>query len=109
MFICLGCDPNHELGDGYTPAFCSEHSPEPASSDPRRPHLAVEFVREHMRGAIPAGRRPGPAVRPAPASRPLSLPVRRRQSRWKPDDHTTKSCGAGNMARGLSRTIAKSG
>ena len=54
MFICLACEPNHELGDGYTPAFCSEHSPEPASSEPRRPHLAVEFVREHMRRRHPA-------------------------------------------------------
>ena len=53
MFICLACEPNHELGDGYTPAFCSEHSPEPASSEPRRPHLAVEFVREHMRRCHP--------------------------------------------------------
>ena len=35
------------------PAFCSEHSPEPASSEPRRPHLAVEFVREHMRRRHP--------------------------------------------------------
>ena len=40
-------------GDGYTLAFCSEHSPEPASSEPRRPHLAVEFVREHMRRRHP--------------------------------------------------------
>ena len=49
----MACEPNHELGDGYTPAFCSEHSPEPASSEPRRPHLAVEFVREHMRRRHP--------------------------------------------------------
>ena len=54
MFICLACEPNHELGDGYTPAFCSEHSPEPASSEPRRPHLAVEFVASTCTGAIPA-------------------------------------------------------
>ena len=50
MFSYFACDPDHELGDGYTPAFCGDHSPEPASSEPRRPRLAVlEFVREHMR------------------------------------------------------------
>ena len=49
MFICLAC----ELGDGYTPAFCGNHSPEPVSSGPRRLHLAVEFVREHMRRRHP--------------------------------------------------------
>ena len=56
MLICLACEPDHELGNGYTPAFCGDHSREPASSEPRRPHLAVEFVREHMRR-----RRPGKA------------------------------------------------
>ena len=49
MFVCLACEPYHELGDGYIPVFSGEHSPEPVSSEPRRPHLAVEFVREHMR------------------------------------------------------------
>ena len=56
MLICLACEPDHELGNGYTPEFCGDHSREPASSEPRRPHLAVEFVREHMRR-----RRPGKA------------------------------------------------
>ena len=53
MFICLACEPGHELGDRYTPAFCSEHSPEPAWFESRRPHLAVEFVREQMRRGHP--------------------------------------------------------
>ena len=30
MFICLAREPHHDLGDCYTPAFCSDHSPEPA-------------------------------------------------------------------------------
>ena len=45
MFTRLVRDPNHELGDGYAPAFCGDHSREPASSELRRPHVAVEFVR----------------------------------------------------------------
>ena len=53
MFIYLACEPGHELGEGYTPTFCSEHSLEPASPEPRRPHLAVGFVREHMRRRLP--------------------------------------------------------
>ena len=53
MFICLACEPDRELGNGYTPAFCGDHSPEPVSSGPRRLHLAVEFVREHMRRRHP--------------------------------------------------------
>ena len=53
MFICLACEPDHELGDGYTPAYFGNHSPEPAWSEPPRPHLAVEFVCEHMRRRYP--------------------------------------------------------
>ena len=53
MFICLACEPDHELADGYTLAYCGNHSPEPAWSEPRRPHLAVEFVREQMRRRHP--------------------------------------------------------
>ena len=46
---CMACESDHELGDGYTLAFCGEHSPEPAWFESRRPHLAVEFAREQMR------------------------------------------------------------
>ena len=53
MFLCLACEPDHELGNGYTPAFCGDHSPDQAGSGPRRPHLAAEFVLEHMRRRHP--------------------------------------------------------
>ena len=53
MFVRPVCGPGHELADGNTPAFCRDHSPEPASAEPRRPHLAVEFVRERMRRLNP--------------------------------------------------------
>ena len=53
MFTRPVRDPNHELGDGYTPAFCGDHSPESASAESHRPHLAVEFVREQMRWLNP--------------------------------------------------------
>ena len=53
MFTRLVRDPNHELRDGYTSAFCGDHSPEPVSAEARRPHLAVEFVREQIRWLNP--------------------------------------------------------
>ena len=53
MFVRLVCGPDHELADGYTPAFCGGHAPEPASYEPRRPHLAIGFVREQLRRLNP--------------------------------------------------------
>ena len=53
MSTCLVRDPNHGLADGYTPAFCCDHAPEPASSEPRRSHLAIDFVREQLRRLNP--------------------------------------------------------
>ena len=31
MFVRPVCGPGHELADGYAPAFCGGHAPEPAS------------------------------------------------------------------------------
>ena len=42
MFICLAREPRHEQGDCYTPAFCSDYSPEPPLTLQRRSKSVFE-------------------------------------------------------------------
>ena len=81
VFICLACEPEHELGYGYPPRVLRR--PLAGTGLVRTsPSPLGRRIRARANAPVPSrqGWRPGPAVRPAPASRTLNSPTRRRQS-----------------------------